>query len=349
MRPAELGRVLGGVCLVVFGKRTSTDAVIVAARATADVLCTGDMASARRAGQSLADAMHRSPLSASAKREPAVSCTEHAWIATMSAWDGDDKALPMTIACLLCAASMMSGKRPSASDLWQLVCEAYPGLRATLPKPSTKMCLSSSMAKRARQRANRLLSTGVPMADVASRLGVDPKTVERWRENPSITPRKLRKLDAQGEAKLRMILAAPPKDAGYPAAVWTLELVSRMLTEKIGVRYGRPNLQALIDRLQPGIYVPPYCDPRLPAEDRLMALSLLMPRTTGEERAVWDHAVHVIRHSDAEFFRDVVLLVMRESRDIEQAADRLRISTVVAGKWYRRLADEGLVFDPTDG
>jgi transposase len=349
MRPAELGRVLGGVCLVVLGAR-ATGEMTVSAKTTADALRSGDIQRARRAGQAMADSMSRTPLPKSAQKDAAVSCTEYAWIATMSAWDGGDgSALPLTVTCLVHAVGAIAGRRPSTSDLWQLLCESSPGLRTSLPKPAGRLFLSSEMAKRTRARARKLLSLGQPMDDVASRLGVVPKTIEKWRENPTPATRKLRKLDAQGEAKLRMILASPPKDAGYPAACWTLELVTRMLGERLGVKYDLSSLRELLDRMQPGIYVPPYCDPQLSADNRLMALALLMPRTetSDEQRAVWDHAVHVIRHSDPSFFPQVVELVLRESKDIEQAAGRLRISTRITRQWHRRLAADGLAFDST--
>jgi transposase len=112
--------------------------------------------------------------------------------------------------------------------------------------------------ERQRLRAGRLFARGWRQADVARRIGVDPRRVNDWHKRWQAGGlQALRskgpvggksKLDQRQWRELERVLKAGPKAAGFDAGGWTLARIASVVAEQFGVVYHRYGLWYLLRR-----------------------------------------------------------------------------------------------------
>ena len=101
--------------------------------------------------------------------------------------------------------------------------------------------------ERRRLQAVALLKEGFLPVEVAQRLGVDRRSVRRWRashdregrEGLSAKPSPGRppKLDAEARSKLERLLLEGAKACGFSTDLWTCPRVATTIRRRYGVRY----------------------------------------------------------------------------------------------------------------
>lgn len=101
--------------------------------------------------------------------------------------------------------------------------------------------------QRRRERAINLLEQGYQPVEVAERIGVDRRSVRRWKAaylkkgtkgiKAKPVPGRPSKLDNNGCKKLERILLKGAKAAGYTTDLWTCPRVAAMIRKHLGVRY----------------------------------------------------------------------------------------------------------------
>jgi transposase len=111
---------------------------------------------------------------------------------------------------------------------------------------------------RQRLRAGRLFARGWRQADVARRIGVDPRRVSDWHQRwQAGGMQALRsrgpvggkpKLDSRQWRELERILNAGPAKAGFDAGGWTLARIAAVVADRFGVVYHRYGLWYLLRR-----------------------------------------------------------------------------------------------------
>jgi transposase len=105
---------------------------------------------------------------------------------------------------------------------------------------------------RQRLQAGRLFARGWRQAEVARRIGVDPRRVSDWHQRwqagglPALRSKGpvggKPKLDQRQWRELERILKAGPKAAGFAAGGWTLARIAAVVADRFGVRYHRYGL-----------------------------------------------------------------------------------------------------------
>lgn len=113
--------------------------------------------------------------------------------------------------------------------------------------------------ERRRQRAIGLLEQGFPPVEVAERLGVDRRSVRRWkathaREGPGglrarPTPGRPGKLSVHEKERLEEMLLQGAKAAGFPSDLWTCPRVLQVIVRQFGVRYHVDHIGRLLHAL----------------------------------------------------------------------------------------------------
>lgn len=110
-----------------------------------------------------------------------------------------------------------------------------------------------------RKRAIVLLKQGYQPVDVARKLGVDRRSVRRWkaayhwdgmegilaRPAPGRPP----KLDSKAKARLEKALLKGAGAAGFPTDLWTCPRVAELIDARFGVRYHVDHIGRLLHSL----------------------------------------------------------------------------------------------------
>jgi transposase len=101
--------------------------------------------------------------------------------------------------------------------------------------------------ERRRRRAVALLEQGVQPVEVASQLGVDRRSVRRWKAaylkggesaiEARAAPGRPPALDGQAKARLEQLLLKGAKAAGFPTDLWTCPRVADVIADRFGVEY----------------------------------------------------------------------------------------------------------------
>lgn len=118
---------------------------------------------------------------------------------------------------------------------------------------------SSEQLEDRRKRAIGLLKQGYQPVEVARRLGVDRRSVRRWkaayrregveglraRPGPGRPPR----LDRRAKARLEKALLKGAKAAGYATDLWTCPRVAELIACRFGVRYHVDHIGRLLHSL----------------------------------------------------------------------------------------------------
>jgi transposase len=101
--------------------------------------------------------------------------------------------------------------------------------------------------ERRRLRAIALLQHGMAPVEVARHVGVDRRSVRRWRAShdragragvgAKPAPGRPPKLDARRRARLERVLLRGAEAAGFSTPLWTCPRVAEMVRREFGVRY----------------------------------------------------------------------------------------------------------------
>ena len=113
--------------------------------------------------------------------------------------------------------------------------------------------------ERRRQRAIGLLETGHTPVHVAQMLGVDRRSVRRWKAahrkrgakgiEARPTPGRPPKLDSRQRARLERLLLKGARKAGYESDLWTCPRIAGVIFEQFGVVYHRDHIGRLLRTL----------------------------------------------------------------------------------------------------
>lgn len=106
---------------------------------------------------------------------------------------------------------------------------------------------SPGTLERRRRRAIEMLEQGFQPVEVASQLGVDRRSVRRWKAayrkggetalQAQPAPGRPSALDDRAKARLERILLKGARAAGYPTDLWTCPRVAEVIAERFGVEY----------------------------------------------------------------------------------------------------------------
>ena len=101
--------------------------------------------------------------------------------------------------------------------------------------------------QRRRERALALLRQGYPPVEVAERVGVDRRSVRRWKAavrergakalRAQPVPGRPRKLDAPSLKELKRDLLKGAQAAGFPTDLWTCPRITKLIRSRFGVHY----------------------------------------------------------------------------------------------------------------
>src|SRR5207244_8826205 len=117
-----------------------------------------------------------------------------------------------------------------------------PGWRWAMRPPG-----SPEELQRRRERALALLRQGYPPVEVAERVGVDRRSVRRWKAavrergakalRAQPVPGRPRKLDAPSLKELKRDLLKGAQAAGFPTDLWTCPRITKLIRSRFGVHY----------------------------------------------------------------------------------------------------------------
>src|SRR5213592_2718150 len=117
-----------------------------------------------------------------------------------------------------------------------------PGWRCAMRPPG-----SPEELQRRRERALALLRQGYPPVEVAERVGVDRRSVRRWKAavrergakalRAQPVPGRPRKLDAPSLKELKRDLLKGAQAAGFPTDLWTCPRITKLIRSRFGVHY----------------------------------------------------------------------------------------------------------------
>lgn len=106
---------------------------------------------------------------------------------------------------------------------------------------------SPQALERRRRRAIKLLEQGWQPVEVARQVGVDRRSVRRWKAaylkrgeagiSAQPTPGRPPALDKKAKARLERILLKGAQAAGYPTDLWSCPRVAQVIAEHFGVEY----------------------------------------------------------------------------------------------------------------
>jgi transposase len=106
---------------------------------------------------------------------------------------------------------------------------------------------SPELLEERRQKAIELLETNLKPVEVARLLGVDRRSVRRWKSaylkngkealKPRPTPGRTPKLTDQLKAKISRMLEKGPAKYGFKEGTWTYSRVAKSIKKEFGVKY----------------------------------------------------------------------------------------------------------------
>lgn len=113
--------------------------------------------------------------------------------------------------------------------------------------------------QRRRERALALLNEGIAPVDVAHRLGVDRRSVRRWKAAfrhdgeagvaAKPTPGRPSALDEKDKRRLEQWLLKGARAVGYPTDLWTCPRVGELIRDRLGVDYHVDHVGRLLHAL----------------------------------------------------------------------------------------------------
>jgi len=113
--------------------------------------------------------------------------------------------------------------------------------------------------QRRRERAIALLKEGIAPVDVASRVGVDRRSVRRWKAafrragavgiKARPTPGRPCALKAHHRRRLERLLLKGARGCGFPTELWTCARVAQLIRDRFGVDYHVDHIGRLLRAL----------------------------------------------------------------------------------------------------
>ena len=113
--------------------------------------------------------------------------------------------------------------------------------------------------QRRRERALRLLQQGYAPVEVAGMLGVERRSVRRWKAafrkrgakgiEAKPAPGRPAKLDRKAKRRLERVLLRGAKAAGFPADLWTCPRVAQVIESEFDVHYHVDHIGRLLRAL----------------------------------------------------------------------------------------------------
>lgn len=115
---------------------------------------------------------------------------------------------------------------------------------------------SPQQLEQRRIKAIALLTQGLRPVDVAKQLGVDRRSVRRWKSSFRKTGKEAlkaipslgrpHKLAARSKMKLEQILLSGAKNAGYPSDLWTCPRVTNIIYRTFKIRYHSAHVSRIL-------------------------------------------------------------------------------------------------------
>ena len=115
---------------------------------------------------------------------------------------------------------------------------------------------SPAALERRRVQAIELLARDVPVHAVAARLGVDRRSVRRWKRTfrrhgraglqARPAPGRPSRLTARQRQQLVRAILAGPEAAGYRTALWTCRRIAQWVRDRFGVSYHPDHIGRLL-------------------------------------------------------------------------------------------------------
>jgi transposase len=115
---------------------------------------------------------------------------------------------------------------------------------------------SQEELERRRERALALLAEGLTPVEVARRVGVDRRSVRRWKAahraggrqalKAKPVPGRPPKLSQDDKGRLESMLLAGARAAGFASDLWTCRRVAELLSERLGVDYHPGHVSRLL-------------------------------------------------------------------------------------------------------
>jgi transposase len=115
---------------------------------------------------------------------------------------------------------------------------------------------SQEELERRRERAVALLAEGLTPVEVARRVGVDRRSVRRWKAahrtggrqalKAKPVPGRPPKLSHEDKDRLESMLLAGARAAGFASDLWTCRRVVELLSERLGVEYHPGHVSRLL-------------------------------------------------------------------------------------------------------
>lgn len=113
--------------------------------------------------------------------------------------------------------------------------------------------------ERRRQKGIALLKQGLMPVEVARRLGVDRRSVRRWRASferggqqglaARPIPGRPARLDGEAKARLEALLLRGARACGFPTDLWTCPRVAQVIRKEFGVGYHADHVCRLLHSL----------------------------------------------------------------------------------------------------
>lgn len=118
---------------------------------------------------------------------------------------------------------------------------------------------SPAQLENRRYEAIALLEEGYQPVEVAKRLGVDRRSVRRWKASKikkglsalkaKPSPGRPSQLESEDKDKLRQKILKGAKTCGFPTELWTCPRVAELIRREFGVRYHVDHISRLLHSL----------------------------------------------------------------------------------------------------
>lgn len=118
---------------------------------------------------------------------------------------------------------------------------------------------SAGELERRRRRAMKLLDEGMEVSEIARMVGVERRSVERWRKarreggmrvlRAKRVPGRPPKLTPEGRQELEAILLEGAQAHGFPTELWTCPRIASVIRQRFAVVYHVDHLPKLLHQL----------------------------------------------------------------------------------------------------
>lgn len=120
--------------------------------------------------------------------------------------------------------------------------------------------------ERRRKRALQLLAEGYGVSEVAAMVGVDRRSVARWRKarreggmralRAKPAPGRPQKLDGEARAELEAVLLQGALAYGFSTDLWTCPRIAEVIAQRFGVNYHVDHIPKILRQLGWSVQTP---------------------------------------------------------------------------------------------